>query len=59
MSDLPFQFKFREAVKNLMNIARFGNKHLAETEPWKIKDSDPIRVEQILQTSYIIIIYFY
>ena len=51
------EFKFREAVKNLMNIARFGNKHLAETEPWKIKDSDPLRVEQILQTSYIIIIY--
>jgi len=51
------EFKFREAVKNLMNIARVGNKHLAETEPWKIKDSDPERVEQILQTSYIIITY--
>ena len=51
------EFKFREAIKNLMNIARFGNKHLAETEPWKIKDSDPVRVEQILQTSYVIIIY--
>ena len=51
------EFKFREAVKNLMNIARFGNKYLAETEPWKIKDSDPLRVEQILQTSYVIIIY--
>ena len=51
------EFKFREAIKNLMNIARVGNKHLAETEPWKIKDSDPERVEQILQTSYIIITY--
>ena len=51
------EFKFREAIKNLMNIARVGNKHLAETEPWKIKESDPERVEQILQTSYIIIIY--
>ena len=51
------EFKFREAVKNLMNIARFGNKYLAETEPWKIKDSDPMRVEQILQTSHTIIIY--
>ncbi len=40
-----------------MNIARVGNKHLAETEPWKIKDSDPERVEQILQTSYVIITY--
>ena len=51
------EFKFREATKNLMNIARVGNKHLAETEPWKIKESDPERVEQILQTSYIIITY--
>ena len=51
------EFKFREAIKNLMNIARVGNKHLAETEPWKIKESDPKRVEQILQTSYIIITY--
>jgi len=51
------EFKFREAIKNLMNIARIGNKHLAETEPWKIKESDPERVEQILQTSYIIITY--
>jgi len=51
------EFKFREAIKNLMNIARVGNKHLAETEPWKIKESDPERVEQILQTSYIIINY--
>ena len=51
------EFKFREAIKNLMNIARVGNKHLAETEPWKIKESDPERVEQILQTSYFIITY--
>ena len=51
------EFKFREAIKNLMNIARVGNKHLAETEPWKIKESEPERVKQILQTSYIIITY--
>lgn len=51
------EFKFREAIKNLMNIARVGNKYLAETEPWKINESDPERVEQILQTSYIIITY--
>ena len=50
-------FKFREATKNLMNIARIGNKYLAETEPWKIKESDPLRVEQILHTSFIIISY--
>ena len=40
-----------------MNIARIGNKYLAETEPWKIKESDPLRVEQILHTSFIIISY--
>ena len=50
-------FKFREATKNLMNIARIGNKYLAETEPWKIKESDPLRVEQILHASFIIISY--
>lgn len=50
-------FKFREATKNLMNIARIGNKYLADTEPWKIKESDPLRVEQILHTSFIIISY--
>ena len=50
-------FKFREATKNLINIARIGNKYLAETEPWKIKESDPLRVEQILHTSFIIISY--
>ena len=50
-------FKFREATKNLMNIAKIGNKYLAETEPWKIKESDPLRVEQILHTSFIIISY--
>ena len=41
-------FKFREALKNLMNIARLGNKYLADSEPWKIKNDNPLRVEQIL-----------
>tara|TARA_B100001109_G_scaffold232225_1_gene209894 strand:+ start:2372 stop:4063 length:1692 start_codon:yes stop_codon:yes gene_type:complete len=50
-------FKFREAIKSLMNISRVGNKHLAETEPWKIKESDPERVKQILNTSFVIISY--
>ena len=43
------QFKFREALKSLMNIARIGNKFLADTEPWKIKNENPERVEQILK----------
>ena len=51
------QFKFREALKSLMNIARIGNKFLADTEPWKIKNENPERVEQILKTSFEIVSY--
>jgi methionyl-tRNA synthetase len=41
-------YKFREAVNELMNLARLGNKYLTETEPWKIFNSNPKRVETIL-----------
>ena len=41
-------FHFREALKDAMNIARIGNKYLADTEPWKVVKSDPKRVETIL-----------
>jgi methionyl-tRNA synthetase len=41
-------FKFREALKNLMNIARLGNKYLTETEPWKVIKTDENRVKGIL-----------
>ena len=51
------QFKFREALKSLINIARIGNKYLADTEPWKIKKENPERVEQILKTSFKIVSY--
>ena len=51
------QFKFREALKSLINIARIGNKYLADTEPWKIKNENPGRVEQILKTSIEIVSY--
>ena len=50
-------FKFREALKNLMNIARLGNKYLADNEPWKIKNDNPERVEEILSISFIIVSY--
>ena len=50
-------FKFREALKNLMNIARLGNKYLADSEPWKIKNDYPERVEEILNVSFIIVSY--
>lgn len=44
-------FKFREALKNAMNIARAGNKYLADTEPWKLVKTDPKRVETIMNIS--------
>ena len=44
-------YKFREAINELMNLARLGNKYLTETEPWKIFKTDPARVETILNIS--------
>lgn len=44
-------YKFREAVQELMNLARLGNKYLTETEPWKIWKTDPERVQTILNIS--------
>ncbi len=41
-------YHFREALKEAMNVARIGNKYLADTEPWKVIKSDPARVETIL-----------
>ena len=45
------KFRFREALKEAMNMARLGNKYLADTEPWKIFKSDPSRVRTILNIS--------
>ena len=42
------QFKFREALAEMMNLARLGNKYLAETEPWKLIKTDEKRVKTIL-----------
>ena len=44
-------FKFREAQKEAMNLARIGNKYIAETEPWKLWKTDSKRVETILNIS--------
>jgi methionyl-tRNA synthetase len=44
-------FKFREAQKEAMNLARIGNKHITECEPWKVWKTDPKRVETILNIS--------
>ncbi len=44
-------FKFREAQKEAMNLARIGNKYLADTEPWKLAKTDMERVGTILNLS--------
>jgi methionyl-tRNA synthetase len=45
------QFKFREALKEAMNLARLGNKYLADTEPWKVVKTDAERVKTIMYIS--------
>ena len=42
------KFRFREALAELMNLARLGNKYLADTEPWKLKNTDEKRTETII-----------
>jgi len=44
-------FKFRDAQKEAMNLARIGNKYLADTEPWKLAKTDMGRVATILNIS--------
>lgn len=44
-------FRFREALTEAMNIARLGNKYLADTEPWKIIKTDPERVKTIINVA--------
>ena len=44
-------FKFREAVREAMNLARLGNKYLADTEPWKLIKTDAGRVKTIMNIS--------
>lgn len=45
------QYKFREAQKEAMNLARIGNKYITECEPWKVWKTDPKRCETILNIS--------
>ena len=44
-------YRFREALKETMNLARLGNKYLADTEPWKLAKTDMERVSTILAIS--------
>jgi methionyl-tRNA synthetase len=44
-------FRFREALREAMNLARLGNKYLADREPWKLVKTDPEKVETIMNIS--------
>jgi methionyl-tRNA synthetase len=44
-------FRIRESLKNAMDLARLGNKYLADTEPWNLYKTDPDRVKTILNIS--------
>ena len=48
LSDCLDNFKFRDGLKEAMNIARIGNKYLADCEPWKLIKTDPERVKTIM-----------
>ncbi len=41
-------YRFREALREAMNLARLGNKYLADAEPWKVVKTDPERVKTIM-----------
>ena len=51
MKNLFIKFRFREACNELINIARIGNKYLADQEPWKIIKEDEARVETVMYVS--------
>lgn len=44
-------FRFREALGEMMNLARLGNKYLTDNEPWKVFKTDPARVQTVLNIS--------
>ena len=48
IGNLIENYKFREALKEMMNISRIGNKYLADEEPWKLFASDPMRASTIM-----------
>lgn len=45
------QYRFREALSQLMNVARLGNKYLADAEPWKVIKTDEEQVKTVLNVS--------
>jgi len=51
IADAIEAFRFREALSELMNLARMGNKYLADNEPWKVITHNPKRVQAVLNIS--------
>ena len=51
VENLLDNFKFRDAQKEAMNLARIGNKYITDCEPWKVWKTDPKRVETVLNIS--------
>lgn len=51
IENLIDEFHFRDALREVMNLARIGNKYLADTEPWKLAKTDMNRVATILNVS--------
>lgn len=51
LEQLIENFKFREAQKEAMNLARIGNKYIADEEPWKVIKTDPERVKTVINIS--------
>lgn len=49
-------YKFRDAQSALMDLARFGNKYLADEEPWKVIKTDPEKAKEILGFAYEILV---
>ena len=51
VEDAIENYRFREALREAMNMARLGNKYLADTEPWKVVKTDKDRVATILNVA--------
>ncbi len=48
------KYNFRQALAEAMNVARIGNKYLADSEPWKLIKTDPAKTAEIIHTSLLI-----
>ena len=51
LGDSIEKYRFREALSEMMNLARLGNKYLADNEPWKTQKTDPERTEAVMYTA--------